>query len=93
MEFWSARDLMFVLEYTNWRNFKSVLLKAQLAYENSGHDPTGHFTDASKMVALGSDASREVEGMHLSRCACPYRVQTASLKIREICLTLTLHQT
>jgi DNA-damage-inducible protein D len=61
LEFWSARDLMRVLEYTDWRNFKGVLIKGQVACENSGHDPTDHFVGASKMVALGSDAKREVE--------------------------------
>lgn len=77
LEFWSARDLMLVLEYTNWRNFKSVLLKAQIACENSGHDPTDHFVGAIKMVAIGSDAKREVEDMHLSRYACYLAVQNA----------------
>lgn len=77
LEFWSARDLMKVLEYTDWRNFKSVLLKAQIACENSGNDPTDHFVDASKMVAIGSDAKREVEDMHLSRYACYLIVQNA----------------
>jgi len=60
IEFWSARDLMEALEYTNWRNFKGVLLKAQIACENSGYDPTDHFVGAIKMVAIGSDAKREV---------------------------------
>ncbi len=77
LEFWSARDLAGVLEYTNWRNFKSVLLKAQIACENSGHDPTDHFVGAIKMVAIGSDARREVEDMHLSRYACYLVVQNA----------------
>lgn len=77
VEFWSARDLMLVLEYTNWRNFKSVLLKAQIACENSGYDPTDHFVGAIKMVAIGSDAKREVEDMHLSRYACYLVVQNA----------------
>ncbi|MFZ4814674.1 MAG: DNA damage-inducible protein D [Phototrophicaceae bacterium] len=76
-EFWSARDLMLVLEYTNWRNFKGVLLKAQIACENSGNDPTDHFAEAIKMVAIGSDAKREVEDMHLSRYACYLVVQNA----------------
>jgi hypothetical protein len=60
---------MPVLEYTKWQNFKTVLLKAQIACENSGYDPSDHFTDATKMVAIGSDAKREVEDMHL--CAMP----------------------
>lgn len=77
IEFWSARDLMKVLEYTDWRNYKGVLIKAQMACENSGHDPTDHFVGASKMVSLGSDAKREVEDMHLSRYACYLVVQNA----------------
>jgi DNA-damage-inducible protein D len=76
-EFWSARDLMPILEYTKWQNFKTVLIKAQVACENSGNDPDEHFTDASKMVALGHDAKREVEDMHLSRYACYLVVQNA----------------
>lgn len=76
-EFWSARDLMPILEYTKWQNFKTVLLKAQIACENSGNDPADHFTDASKMVAIGSDAKREVEDIHLSRYACYLIVQNA----------------
>jgi DNA-damage-inducible protein D len=76
-EFWSARDLMPVLEYTKWQNFKTVLLKAQIACENSGYNPTDHFTGASKMVAIGSDSKREVEDMHLSRYACYLIVQNA----------------
>jgi len=77
LEFWSARDLMPILEYTKWQNFKTVLIKAQIACENSGNDPTDHFTGASKMVAIGSDAKREVEDMHLSRYACYLVVQNA----------------
>ena len=71
------RDLMPILEYTKWQNFKTVLLKAQIACENSGNDPADHFTDASKMVAIGSDAKREVEDIHLSRYACYLIVQNA----------------
>jgi DNA-damage-inducible protein D len=77
VEFWSARDLMPILEYTKWQNFKTVLIKAQIACVNSGNDPANHFTGASKMVALGSDAKREVEDMHLSRYACYLVVQNA----------------
>lgn len=79
LEFWSARDLMPILEYTKWQNFKTVLIKAQIACENSGNDPTDHFTGASKMVAIGSDAKREVEDMHHSRCAYSLAVQNVEL--------------
>lgn len=77
LEFWSARDLMPSLEYVSWQKFKNVLLKAQVACENSGNDPSDHFNHAVKMVAIGSDARREVEDMHLSRYACYLIVQNA----------------
>jgi DNA-damage-inducible protein D len=76
-EFWSARDLMPVLEYASWQKFKNVLLKAQIACENSGHDADNHFIPAAKMVDIGSDAKRQVEDMHLSRYACYLVVQNA----------------
>jgi len=76
-EFWSARDLMPTLEYVSWQKFKNVLIKAQIACENSGFDPGDHFIQAVKMVAIGSDAKREVEDMHLSRYACYLVVQNA----------------
>lgn len=76
-EFWSARDLMPVLEYVSWQKFKNVLLKAQIACENSGNDPADHFNRMVKMVTIGSDAKREVEDMHLSRYACYLIVQNA----------------
>ena len=76
-EFWSARDLMPVLEYASWQKFKNVLLKAQISCENSGHDPYEHFIQAAKMIEIGHNAKREVEDMHLSRYACYLVVQNA----------------
>ena len=35
-EFWYARDLQRVLEYTEWRNFTAVIEKAKTACLNSG---------------------------------------------------------
>jgi hypothetical protein len=49
--------MMDVLEHTKWQNFKPVLLKAQIACENTGYDSGNHFTGAIKMVAIGSDAN------------------------------------
>ena len=35
-EYWSARELSEVLQYTEWRNFSKVLDRAKLACQNSG---------------------------------------------------------
>jgi DNA-damage-inducible protein D len=69
--------LLDVLDYASWQKLKNVILKAQIACENSGYDVDDHFNRAVKVVAIGSDAKREIEDMHLSRYACYLIVQNA----------------
>jgi DNA-damage-inducible protein D len=89
IEYWSARDLMKILEYSDWRNFKAVLIKGQIACENSGHDPIDHFVSATKMVPIGSDARRDIEDMHLSRYGCYLVVQNGDPNKEVIALGQT----
>lgn len=74
-EFWSARDLVPLLDCPQWRNFKPVIEKAQQACEQSAQVLTDHFADLRKMVDLGSGAQREIEDVRLSRYACYLIVQ------------------
>ena len=37
-EYWSARELATVLDYSQWRNFQKVIARAMIACENSGHE-------------------------------------------------------
>ena len=61
IEFWYARELQDVLEYTEWRNFKKVIDKAKIACDNSGNSVEDHFVDINKMVQIGSGADRIVD--------------------------------
>ena len=70
VEFWYARELMHLLDYSKWQNFENVLSKAKVACANNGIVVEDHFADASKMVTLGSGANREVEDYMLTRYAC-----------------------
>lgn len=88
-EFWYARDLQIVLNYTQWRNFKLVIDKAISACENSDNEINNHFADVSKMVQLGSGSEREVEDMMLSRYACYLIVQNGDPRKEVIALGQT----
>lgn len=77
IEYWTARDLSKVLEYSEYRHFKPVIEKAKEACKNSGYRIDDHFEDILGMVAIGSGAEREVDDVRLSRYACYLIVQNA----------------
>ncbi len=76
-EFWSARELARVLEYSDFRNFVTVIAKAREACSNSGHEVADHFVDITEMVGIGSGAQRKIEDWALSRYACYLVIQNA----------------
>jgi DNA-damage-inducible protein D len=69
-EFWYARDLQAVLDYSEWRNFENVIEKAKTACQNSKNTVSDHFVDVNKMIALAKTAERDVQDYRLSRYAC-----------------------
>lgn len=77
MEYWTARELATVLEYTKWNNFVNVIEKAKDACKNSKNSILDHFADVGKMIDLGKGATREIEDLILSRYACYLIVQNA----------------
>src|SRR6476646_7850325 len=76
-EYWSARELAKVLEYSDFRNFLSVINKARQACTNSERPVTDHFVDITEMVGIGSGAWRPIEDWALSRYACYLVIQNA----------------
>lgn len=52
-EFWSARDLGRILQYSEYRHFQPVIDWAKLACVNSGHASDEHFVDSEEDVAMG----------------------------------------
>jgi DNA-damage-inducible protein D len=76
-EFWSARELARVLEYSDFRNFITVINKARQACTNSDRAISDHFVDTTEMVGIGSGAWRPIEDWALSRYACYLIIQNA----------------
>ena len=76
-EFWTARDLYKVLEYTEYRNFLPAARKAWTACQQSGFNPNDHFVPFNDMVRIGSGAERQVDNIKMSRYACYLTVQNA----------------
>ena len=76
-EYWSARELYRIFEYTEYGKFLPTIEKAKTACKNSGQDSQDHFADVSDMVSIGSDAKREVSDYRLSRYACYLVIQNA----------------
>ena len=69
-EYWSARELMPILEYKKWERFDNAIEKAKESCKSSGNKVSDHFVNAGKMINLAKTATREVEDYHLSRYAC-----------------------
>ncbi|MDE3144089.1 MAG: DNA damage-inducible protein D, partial [Bacteroidota bacterium] len=77
-EFWTARDLSKVLEYSEYRHFNPVITRAKEACRNSGYAVLDHFEDILEMVSIGSGAERKINDIKLSRYACYLIVQNAN---------------
>ncbi len=69
-EYWLARELQPVLEYSQWRRFSETIERAKTACIKSGFDPNDHFAGVGKMVPIGSGTEREIDDYKLSRYAC-----------------------
>jgi DNA-damage-inducible protein D len=74
-EFWSARQLARVLEYSEYRHFLPVIERAREACRKSDRKSADHFEDILDMVEIGSGAKRQLEDVRLSRYACYLIVQ------------------
>ena len=69
-EFWYARELQEVLEYSQWRNFYEAVQRAAVSCENSGYDIDEHFEECEAVRKIGNGANRKVKDIKLSRYAC-----------------------
>ena len=89
IEFWYARELMPVLQYSNWQNFERIINKAKMSCQNSDISVLDHFINVSKMVQIGSGAYREQIDYKLTRYACYLVAQNGDSRKKVIALAQT----
>lgn len=65
LEYWSARQLMPLLGYSRWHDFREAINRAQVACSNSGQEAAQNFS-GSTLKTQG----RPAEDVHLTRYAC-----------------------
>lgn len=87
-EFWYARELALVLDYTKWENFHKVIKRAMIACENSGHDVYLDFPEVRKIVSAGA-TRKPVFDYELTRYACYLIVQNGDPRKEVIALGQT----
>ena len=88
-EYWYARELMPLLEYTLWQRFSNVIKKGIENCKNSNYNALDHFISTDKMVNIGSNTTRNVLDYKLSRYACYLIVQNCNPRIKIIALAQT----
>lgn len=88
-EYWYARDLQKLLGYQSWDKFQNVIDKAKDACENSNVEASDHFRHVGKMVSIGSEATRTIEDIILTRYACYLIAQNGDSRKEQIAFAQT----
>lgn len=70
VDYWHARELMPVLGYTKWENFKNAIARARDTFDAAEEDSSHHFLETKKVIEAGNGAQMEVDDYFLGRGAC-----------------------
>ena len=89
VEFWYARELMPILQYAKWQNFKKIIDKAMIACKNSEISIKDCFTDISKPIISGKGKQELIEDYKLTRYACYLIAQNGDSRKKVIALAQT----
>lgn len=89
IEFWYARELMPILQYSNWQNFEKIIAKAKTSCENSDISVFEHFIDVNKLSKRANNAEVEIKDYKLTRYACYLVAQNGDSRKKVIALAQT----
>ncbi|OGX44390.1 MAG: DNA damage-inducible protein D [Omnitrophica WOR_2 bacterium RIFCSPLOWO2_02_FULL_45_28] len=84
VEYWMARDIQKLLDYTEWRNFLLVVDKAKIACTNSGQNISDHFVDVNKTIPMPKGAEKDIPDIMLTRYACYLIAQNGDPRKEQI---------
>lgn len=88
-EFWYARELQKVLDYSDWRKFEGVIKKAEKACEKSNINASEHFVGADKLSRRANNANIAIKDYKLTRYACYLIAQNGDPRKEVIALAQT----
>lgn len=88
-EYWYARELMPLLEYSKWDNFNKVIEQAKIACKNSGVDIKEQFPEVGKLSINVNGGKRRIVDYKLSRYACYLIAQNGDSRKKAIALAQT----
>ncbi len=88
-EFWYARELMRILQYSNWQNFEKIIDKSKISCKNSDITAFEHFTDVNKTIKMPKGAEKIIIDYKLTRYACYLIAQNGDSRKKVIALAQT----
>lgn len=89
IEFWYARELMIMLEYSKWGNFVKVIDKAKEACKNSNINVLDHFAGVGKTIKMPKTAEKIIDDYKLTRYAGYLIAQNGDSRKKAIALAQT----
>ena len=69
-EYWLARELMELVEYSTWQHFKKPIDKAIVSLRTFGINPENHITQVRKQFRDDNNCLRTLEDFRFSRHGC-----------------------
>lgn len=69
-EYWSARELFKILEYSEYSKFLPVIEKAKISCKKSKQSLKDHFAEVSEMIKMWLNTEKWFPSWMLSRYVC-----------------------
>ena len=88
-EYWEARELMPLLEYSKWENFHKVIKRAMIACKASNINVYDCFPEVRKPIISGKGRESFIIDYNLNRYACYLIVQNANPNKKSVALGQT----